>query len=181
MNTILIITTVVILLLAICYFGILNNLNKASVKVDESLSGVDVALEKRYNVLTKMMNIVRAYTKHEKETLFETIKLRSSMSMEEKNIANSKMDENFRKINIIAESYPELKSSENYRTLQLAIADVEEHLGTARRVYNANVSRYNQLLVTFPSSSVAKQKRMAPKKFFKAENEKKTDVNIALI
>lgn len=180
MTTILIIVIAIILILAIGYFAILNNLNKMSVKVEESLSGIDVALTKRYDVLNKMMDVVKSYTKYEKETLFKTIKLRNNMTMEEKNDANSAMNENLRKINVIAENYPELKSSENYKTLQLSIADVEEHLGAARRVYNSNVSYYNQLLVTFPSSMLAKQKGMQPKEFFKAEEEKKKDVKINL-
>ena len=176
----LIIVISIILIFAISYFSILNNLNKMSVKVEESLSGIDVALTKRYDVLNKMMDVVKAYTKYEKETLFKTIKLRNNMTMEEKNDANSAMNENLRKINVIAENYPELKSSENYKTLQLSIADVDEHLGAARRVYNSNVSYYNQLLVTFPSSMLAKQKGMQPKEFFKAEEEKKKDVKINL-
>ena len=180
MTTILIIVIAIILIIAIGYFAILNNLNKMSVKVEESLSGIDVALTKRYDVLNKMMDVVKSYTKYEKETLFKTIKLRNNMTMEEKNDANSAMNENLRKINVIAENYPELKSSENYKTLQLSIADVEEHLGAARRVYNSNVSYYNQLLVTFPSSMLAKQKGMQPKEFFKAEEEKKKDVKINL-
>jgi LemA protein len=180
MTTIFIVVIAIILILAIGYFAILNNLNKMSVKVEESLSGIDVALTKRYDVLNKMMDVVKAYTKYEKETLFKTIKLRNNMTMEEENDANSAMNENLRKINVIAENYPELKSSENYKTLQLSIADVEEHLGAARRVYNSNVSYYNQLLVTFPSSMLAKQKGMQPKEFFKAEEEKKKDVKIDL-
>ena len=100
------------------------------------------------------------------------------MKIEKKNDANNIMNENLRKISIVAENYPELKSSENYRDLQLSVADVEEHLSAARRIYNSNVSYYNQLLVTFPSSMLAKQKGMKPKEFFKAEKEKRTDVKI---
>lgn len=83
------------------------------------------------------------------------------------------MDENFKKINIVAERYPELKSSENYKTLQQSIADVEEHLQAARRFYNSNVSLYNQLLVSFPTSSVASMKGMTKKDFFEADESKK--------
>ena len=174
---------IVLVLIAVVVISIIvmsNNLNKALVKIDEADSGIDVALTKRYDVLTKMMDVVKAYAKHEKETLFNVINLRSNMSVKEKNEANQKMDENFQKISVLAESYPELKSSENYKSLQLAIADVEEHLQASRRAYNANVSILNQMIVTFPTSVVASSKGITKKDFFEAESHKKEDVKIDL-
>lgn len=182
MNPIYILITIIVLILivVIWYISTSNKLNRAVVKIDESLSGIDVALTKRYDVLTKMINVVKSYAKHEQETLFEVIKLRENMSIKEKNEANHLMNENFKKINIVAENYPELKSSENYKTLQQSIADVEEHLQAARRFYNSNVSLYNQLLVSFPTSSVASMKGMTKKDFFEADETKKEDVKIDL-
>lgn len=171
---------VVILIILIWYILTSNKLNRSVVKIEEALSGIDVALTKRYDVLTKMTEVVKSYAKHEKETLFEVIKLRKDMSIEERNDANRAMNENFRKINVVAESYPELKSSENYKTLQQSIADVEEHLQAARRLYNSNVSFYNQLLVSFPTSSIAKNKGMTKKEFFEADEVKKEDIKINL-
>ena len=177
---ILIAVVVIILIFVIWYISTSNKLNRSIVKIDETLSGIDVALTKRYDVLTKMIEVVKSYAKHEKETLFEVIKLRKNMSIEERNNANHAMDENFRKINIVAENYPELKSSENYKTLQQSIADVEEHLQAARRLYNSNVSLYNQLLVSFPTSSIAKSKGMVKRDFFEADGAKTEDVKIDL-
>ena len=177
---ILIAVVVIILIFVIWYISTSNKLNRSVVKIDEALSGIDVALTKRYDVLTKMIDVVKSYAKHEKETLFEVIKLRKDMSIKEINDANRAMDENFRKINVVAESYPELKSSENYKTLQQSIADEEEHLQAARRLYNSNVSLYNQLLVSFPTSSIAKNKGMTKKEFFEADEVKKEDVKIDL-
>ena len=180
LTTVLIIAAVVLVIIGIWYISVSNKLNRAVVKIDESLSGIDVALTKRYDVLTKMIDVVKAYAKHEKETLFEVINLRKDMSIQERNEANKAMDENFKKINVVAENYPELKSSENYKTLQQSIADVEEHLQAARRLYNSNVSLFNQLLVTFPTSGVAKSKGLAKKDFFEADATKKEDVKIDL-
>ena len=171
---------VIILIIVIWYISVSNKLNRSVVKIDEALSGIDVALTKRYDVLTKMIDVVKAYTKHEKETLFEVINLRKDMTVKERNAANRAMDENFKKINVVAENYPELKSSENYKTLQQSIADVEEHLQASRRLYNSNVSIYNQLLVSFPTSSIAKNKGMTKKEFFEAEESKKEDIKIDL-
>ncbi len=180
LTTILIIVGIVLFILVIWYISVSNKLNRAVVKIDESLSGIDVALTKRYDVLTKMIDVVKAYAKHEKETLFEVINLRKDMTMQEKNDANKAMDENFKRINIVAENYPELKSSENYKTLQQSIADVEEHLQASRRLYNSNVSLFNQMLVTFPTSSIAKNKGLTKKDFFEADETKKEDVKIDL-
>ena len=118
MEILLIILAVIVVILVIWYISTLNSLNRAIVKIDEADSGIDVALTKRYDVLTKMMDVVKSYAKHEKETLFEVINLRKGMSIAEKNEVNSKMSQNFERINILAESYPELKSSENYQVLQ---------------------------------------------------------------
>lgn len=175
---ILIIIIIVILILISWYISISNQLNRCIVKIDESLSGIDVALTKRYDVLTKMIDVVKSYDKHEKETLFEVIKLRDNMSIKERNDANQAMNENFKKINMVVENYPELKASENYKVLQQSIVDVEEHLQAARRIYNANVSTYNQLLVSFPTSSIAKNKGMTKRDFFEADEEKRQDVKI---
>ena len=81
---ILIAVAIVILIFVIWYISTSNKLNRLVVKIDESLSGIDVALTKRYDVLTKMIEVVKSYAKHEKETLFEVIKLRENMSLKEK-------------------------------------------------------------------------------------------------
>lgn len=180
-GTILIIILVILIIILISWYIItLNNLNRAIVKIDEANSGIDVALTKRYDVLTKMIEVVKSYAKHEKETLIKVIKLRDNMSLEEKNQVNKSMDKALEKINIVAENYPELRSSENYKTLQESILDVEEHLQAARRLYNANVSLYNQLIVTFPTSIVASTKGLTKKEFFQIEDEKRNDVKIEL-
>lgn len=174
------IVLLVILIIVVWYISQVNKLNRAIVKIDEAASGIDVALTKRYDTLTKMMDVVKSYAKHEKETLFEVINLRKDMTISEKNEANHKMDENLKKINVVAESYPELRSSDTYVTLQKSIADVEEHMQAARRLYNSNVSIYNQLLVTYPTSSIAKNKGMTKKDFFEADEVKREDVKIDL-
>lgn len=172
---------IVLILIAVVVISIIvmsNNLNKALVKIDEASSGIDVALTKRYDVLTKMIETVKGYAKHEKEVLFDVVKIRKGMTIEEKNEANKQMDETLSKINILAENYPELKASENFKTLQDSITDVEEHLQAARRLYNANISSYNQMIVTFPISIIAGTKGLTKREFFVAEEHKKQDVEI---
>ena len=178
MEVIIIVVAIVVVILVGWYIGTSNKLNRAVVKIEEADSGIDVALTKRYDALTKMLEITKGYAKHEKETLREVINLRKGMSIAEKQDANNKMTETFGKINVLAEAYPELKSSENFKTLQLSVADVEEHLQAARRLYNANISSYNQEIVSFPTSIVAGMKGFVKKEFFEADEAKKEDVKM---
>lgn len=174
----LVIVLIIIAVVVISIIVMSNNLNKALVKIDEADSGIDVALTKRYDVLTKMIETVKGYAKHEKEVLFDVVKIRKGMTIEEKNEANKQMDETLSKINVLAENYPDLKASENFNTLQNSITDVEEHLQAARRLYNANISSYNQMIVTFPISIIAGSKGLTKREFFVAEEHKKQDVEI---
>lgn len=178
MDVIIIVVAIVVVILVGWYIGTSNKLNRSVVKIEEADSGIDVALTKRYDALTKMLEITKGYAKHEKETLGEVINLRKGMSIAEKQDANNKMTETFGKINVLAEAYPELKSSENFKTLQLSVADVEEHLQAARRLYNANISSYNQEIVSFPTSIVAGMKGFVKKEFFEADEAKKEDVKM---
>lgn len=174
------IVTAVIVILVICYICTLNKLNKASIKVDEALSGIDVALTKRHDVIESMVEVVKGYAKHEKEIMFATAEIRKNMPLSEKVKVNKVMDKNLKNINIVVEKYPELKASENFKELQKTIADVEEHLQAARRCYNANVSSYNQLVLSFPTSIVAKAKKMEEKSFFEVEENKKDNIQVKL-
>ncbi len=175
-----IIIAVIVVVIIVWLISISNKINRLIVKIKEADSGIDVALTKRYDVLTKMIDVVKGYAKHEEETIFKTIEMRKGMSLSEKETAVKDMNESFKQIQVVAEAYPELKSSENYNTLQLSIADTEEHLQAARRMYNSNVSSLNQLIVTFPSSIIAGMKNVKEHSFFEAEEEKKQDVKIDL-
>ena len=161
------------------FISTMNRFAQLAVKVQESDSGIDVALTKRFDTLTKMLDVCKAYAKHEVETLSGLVKLRAGMSMKERTAANEKMDEVAGRINVLAEAYPTLKSSENFVRLQDAVSEVEEHLQAARRIYNMNVSSFNQLLVSFPSSVVGSMKGHTQKEFFATEEQKKADVNMA--
>ena len=172
-----IITVIIVLLVCIViwYISTSNGIKRSHLKVEEAESGIDVALTKRYDVLTKMLDVVKGYQAHEKTVLTELVKLRSGMTM----AANQKMEQLTKDINILAENYPELKSSNNFMELQKTIADVEEHLQAARRLYNANVNTYNTKLVVLPSSIVANNMHAVKKPFFEAEEAKRQDVKMS--
>lgn len=167
-----------VVLIIIWYIGVSNSIKVAALKVDESESGIDVALTKRYDVLTKMLDAVKGYQKHEQSVLSELVKLRTGMSMTEKKAANAAMDKVSRDINVLAEGYPQLKANTNFVELQKAIVDVEEHLQAARRLYNSNVNAYNTKLVVFPSSIIAKNMGAVKRELFEADEIKRQDVKI---
>lgn len=169
---------VIVLIVVIWFIGTMNKLRAAALKVDEADSGIDVALTKRYDVLTKQLAVVKEYTSYESKTLFETIRLRSGMSVGEKSEAANKMNEVANQFRLTAEAYPELKSSANYIALQNSITDVEEHLQAARRLYNANATDYNTKIVMFPASIVAGIIGAKKRDLFEAEDYKKNDVEM---
>jgi LemA protein len=164
--------------IALWYISTMNRFARLKIKIEESDSGIDVALTKRYDTLTKMLDVTKWYAKHEAETLANIVKMRRGMSIGERGEANRQMDAIAGRINVLAESYPELKSSENFKQLQIAVMEVEEHLQAARRIYNMNVSVFNQLLASWPSSVVGNVKGHAPKEFFEAGEKKKEDVKM---
>lgn len=179
-SQILIIILIIIFIIMIWYIVTFNKLKRSVIKINEAISGIDVALVKRHDILIKMIEVVKAYAEHERKVIFEVTQLRTNMSIKEKTAANKNMDENFEKVNLIAENYPDLKASENYKKLQQSIIDVEDHLQAARRLYNSNVSSYNQLIASFPTIIVAKIHNMVEKDFFEASDEEKELVKVKL-
>lgn len=157
-----------------------NRFKVLLVKIKEADSGIDVALTKRFDTLTKLMDVVKAYAKHETDLFAEVIKLRSGMDAAEKSEVNRKMDTMTDRINVVAEAYPELRSNENYKQLQDAIIDAEDHLQAARRVYNMNVSSFNQSIVLFPASIIANASHYTAQNFFAADEIKRNDIKINL-
>jgi len=173
---IVIIVAVCVALLAIWWVVTSNRFERAAVKVEEGLSGIEVALTKRFDMLTKLRDVARSFAAHEKELFSETVHLRKGMSVDELNAANRQGDALASRIHAVAEAYPDLRSSDVFRELERGIMDAEEHLQAARRLYNSNVTRFNTLARVFPSSIVAKSKGHAQKAFFEAEEGKRGDV-----
>lgn len=158
--------------------SIRNKCHVLKIKIDEAESDIDVALTKRFDLLTKQLDIVKGYAKHEKDTLIAVTEMRANMSPKEKSEANASMDSAAKQINILAEQYPDLKANTNFKELQVVTADVEEHLQASRRVFNANVNKYNAYIVVFPNNIIANMMKCKPYDFFEAEETKKQDVKM---
>ena len=173
---------VVLLIFAIWYISTMNNLRRLEIKVEEALSGIDVALTKRYDLLTKMLDTTKGYAKHESETLEKVIKWRNGIpadaTIEQKSEFASSMAKVVSGLNVVVEQYPDLKANDMFGKLQSAIANSEEQLQASRRIYNSNVSQINTAIVTFPTSFVAKKINIQKKSVFEAEEAKKADVKM---
>ena len=180
---VLIVLVVLIVFPAMWFIGTMNSLKQLEVKVEEAESGIDVALTKRFDVLTKIVAATKGYAKHEADTFENVTKWRQglpkSLSLQEKQEFMGKMDAVQSGINVAVEAYPELKAEKLFTGLQASITDVEEHLQAARRLYNSNVSTINSKIVTFPTSIIAGMVNVAKKEFFEAEQAKMEDVEIS--
>ena len=153
-----------------------NNIKRMEIKVDEAFSGIEVALTKRYDMLTKMLDVCRGFMKHESELFSKVISLRQGMSLGEMGEADREMGELTGRLFAVAENYPELRSAHVFAELQQGIRDAEEHLQAARRLYNASVSSYNAAIAVFPDSLLARGR--SPREFFEAEDAKREDVKV---
>lgn len=171
-----IIIVIAIILVIAIYFTMYNSFQKSIVKLEEAKSGIDVALTKRFDVLTKLLDIVKQYSKHEENVLEKVIKLRQTGGSI--NEINSELNEAKRNINILAENYPELHSNKLYKELQIAVSDTEEHLAASRRFYNSACKEYNLKIRSFPTSIIASIKGYTILDYFEAEEHKKADVQI---
>ncbi|MDR0831641.1 MAG: LemA family protein [Bacillales bacterium] len=176
----LIIGAVVVVLIIIWVITTINHFKMMKVKIEESLSSIDVSLNKRYDLLKKSMDVVKAYTTYEKNTLKEIVALREgNKSLDNLVEIDKKISSGIRAVNALAEHYPELKANTSYLALQHQISDVEENLQASRRIYNANVSAYNQAIVVFPNSILAGSKHTKIS-FFEVEANKRDDIEIDL-
>ena len=153
-----------------------NNIKRMEIKVDEAFSGIEVALTKRYDMLTKMLDVCKGFMKHESELFSKVISLRRGMSLGEMGRADREMGELTGRLFAVAENYPELRSAQVFAELQQGVHDAEEHLQAARRLYNASVSSYNAAIAVFPDSLLARGR--SPREFFEAEDAKREDVKV---
>ena len=176
MNPVIVILIVVLAIVFWCIKTV-NGFKKKEIRVQEGLSGIEVALTKRYDMLVKMLDTAKGYMAHESELFTKVIELRRGMSVAEMNDAQQQMDALRGKIFAVAENYPELRSSDVFVELQRGIRDAEEHLQAARRLYNSSVTAYNTAIAMFPAKLLAGSHQ--PKEFFATDAGKREDVNMS--
>jgi LemA protein len=170
-----------IILIVLWYIGIMNRLRQVDLKVQEAESGIDVALTKRFDVLSKLLETTKGYAKHEVETLEKVVKWRGGIpqnaSLKDKEDFMTQLNTVASGLNVVVENYPVLKADSLFKELQLAVSNTEEHLQAARRLFNANITQLNTIIVTFPQSIVANAIHMDKRAYFEAEEKKRQDID----
>ena len=157
MSTVWIIIVIVVILGAIIA-GIYNSLVKLDERVNEAWSDITVQLKYRADLIPNVIETVKGYAKHEKET-FEMVTSARSAVMGAKTVkqaadAEREMQGALGRIFAIAEAYPELKANENFKDLQQKLQDCEDKLQAARRFYNAGAKDLNTKIKTFPTNLI---------------------------
>lgn len=183
--TLIVIVSVILLLAVIilCWWiSVYNKFKRYQVAIEDAKSGIDIALTKRFDLLTKMYDITKGYAKHEHDTFADVIGMRGGVAkggaIKDMAATNAKLDEVAKSIDVTFEQYPDLKANTLFLELQAGSRDAEEHLQASRRMYNSNVRELNQLIVVFPSSLVANHYHIQKAEFFEAEDAKRADVKM---
>ena len=175
------IALVIIAIILMMILVIYNNLVKARNKVKQAESGIDVYLTQRFDLIPNLVECVKAYSKHEEKIFTEIANLRSAYMSKSKNIENgAQLNNKMNQLIAVAENYPELKASEQYLNLQRNLTKIESQLQAARRIYNIEVTNYNDKICTVPSNLVAGLFGFREAKLFEIEEYKKENINIKL-
>ncbi len=155
----LLIIIAVLVVLAMWVMGKYNGIIVRKNKRDQSFADIDVSLKQRFDMIPQLIETVKGYMKHEKETLENLTKARTSFlnaqNIGDKVAADNMLAGALKSIFAVAENYPNLKASENFQQLQTAIEEIENKLATARKFFNEMTTQYNTYIQMFPTSFVA--------------------------
>ena len=163
-----------VVLVALYAVGIYNKLVKLKNLVAEAWSGIDVQLKKRYDLIPNLVETVKGYATHEKETFESVTRARAAAqqatTVEGQQAAEKALGGALVNLMAVAERYPELKANTNFLELQNMLSTVEGDLEKARRYYNGNVREQNTLIESFPSNVIANAFGFAKSVFFELDN-----------
>ncbi len=143
---------------------------------------MDVFLKKRYDMIPNLVNTVKGYASHEKETLQGVIEARNmaagSVTVEDKIANENILQGTLKSLFAVAESYPELKADTQFINLQREISTIEEEISRSRRYYNAVVKEFNDKCGVFPSNLVAKMFNFKTAKMFEIAEVERDNVKV---
>ncbi len=148
-----------IVLLVIIMVALYNSLVKLRNNRENAFADIDVQLKQRHDLIPQLVESVRGYANHEKETLDRVVKARNealgATSIDDKIKAENSLSSALAGLKVTLEAYPDLKANQNFLQLQEEIADVENKLSSVRRYFNSATKEYNNKVQTFPSNVVA--------------------------
>jgi LemA protein len=159
-----------LILAGLIYVFVRNNMVSLRNRCDEAWSGIDVQLKRRHDLVPNLVESVKGYATHERET-FEKVTQARAAAMQasgpaEASKAESQLTAALGGLRVVAEQYPELRATENFQQLQRQLSELEDEIQASRRIYNSNVQQYNTRIQQWPWSIIAKQGNFTDKPFF---------------
>ena len=165
----------VVLIVVVWLVFAYNRLVRLRNEAEQGYSSIDIQLKRRADLIPNLIETVKAYATHERGVFEDVAAARSKMlsagSVGEAAGAERQMRGALGRLFAVAEAYPELRASENFRALQEELSDTEDKIAAARRYYNAVVQRYNTKLQTLPTSLVAGGLGFQPREYYRIEDE----------
>lgn len=172
----LIIIWVIVLYLIMAY----NKLIKLRNNIHNAFADIDVQMKLRFDLIENLVNTVKWYASHEKETLEKLTLARtnfmSAQSPQDKLAADNMLSWALKSLFAVSENYPDLKANQNFLQLQNELSDIENKLAAARRYFNSSTNEYNSSIQSFPTNLVAKSFNFKEEKFFAIENPEEKEV-----
>ena len=181
MNTNLILIAILVVV-AVFALYLYNSLISTRFKVREAFSHIDVQLKRRADLIPNLVETVKGYAKHEKAVFEKVTEMRSRLleakGAEEKAKVNNMLSDTLKSLFAVAENYPALRASENFKELQEELSDTENKIAYARQFYNSNVLDYNTKLEIFPNVIFARLFNFKPAEFFAATDAEKKEIKV---
>lgn len=169
-------------LIVVWAIGTYNRMRVGSNRVDNAWSQVDVQLKRRYDLIPNLVETVKGYAAHEKET-FDRVTRARSLGIEAKSVGEQAQAENMitqalRQVFAVAEAYPQLRANENFIALQEELTATEGKIAFARQFYNDTVLKFNNLIQVFPNLILAGPFGFNPKEYFEIDEESRGPVKV---
>jgi LemA protein len=168
--TIVLIILGLLIVVGLTYVFVRNNMVSLRNRVDEAWSGIDVQLKRRHDLVPNLVESVKGYATHERETFEKVTQARAAAMQasgpEQAGPAESALSQALGGLRVVAEQYPELRATENFQQLQRQLTELEDEIQASRRIYNSNVQQYNTRIQQWPWSIIAKQGGFTDKPFF---------------
>lgn len=180
---IVIIVIVVVVVLAVLFFVMqYNGLVRLKNRVENSWAQIDVQLKRRYDLIPNLVETVKGYATHERETLDAVIQARNS-AMSAHGPAEQAQNENaltgtLKSLFALSEAYPDLKANTNFLELQEELTSTESRIAFARQHYNDSVLGYNTKIETVPANVVAGMFKFTQREYFEVEGDASGPVQV---
>lgn len=160
----------IVVVLGFVVVGMYNGLVRSRLHVKEAWADIDVQLKRRFDLIPNLVNTIKGSTNFESTTLEKVIEARAKAMQagtpKEHAEAENQLSGTLKSIFALTESYPDLKSNQNFLALQSELTDTENKIQAARRFYNSNVVEYNTKTEVFPTNFFAKMFSFVPAEFF---------------